>query len=66
LQSSWFYIDPAKISKLAAGQSYIKHIPSAEIAAAVSVGVFDGTTGFRRVGKADALILGVPTPLNKP
>lgn len=60
-----FDIDPAKITRLAAGQSYIKHIPSAEIATAVSAGLFEGTSDFSRAGEADALILCVPTPLNK-
>ena len=60
-----FDIDPGKITTLAAGQSYIKHIPATPIAAAVSAGLFDGTTDFSRAGEADALIICVPTPLNK-
>src|ERR1035437_4728443 len=60
-----FDIDPAKITRLAAGQSYIKHIPSKAIATAVEAGLFDGTTDFSRAGEADVLIICVPTPLNK-
>jgi UDP-N-acetyl-D-glucosamine dehydrogenase len=60
-----FDIDPDKIARLAAGQSYIKHIPSTAIATAVDAGLFDGTTDFSRAGEADALIICVPTPLNK-
>ncbi len=58
-------VDQNKINKLLAGQSYIKHIPSAAIATAVEAGLFDGTTDFSRAGEADALIICVPTPLNK-
>lgn len=60
-----FDVDSDKITKLANGQSYIKHIPAATIAAAVQAGLFDGTTDFSRAGDADALIICVPTPLNK-
>ena len=58
-------VDQNKIQKLLAGQSYIKHIPSLAIASAVEAGLFDGTTDFSRAGEADALIICVPTPLNK-
>ncbi|HXE98224.1 MAG TPA: nucleotide sugar dehydrogenase [Dongiaceae bacterium] len=60
-----FDVDQKKIQKLLAGQSYIKHIPSVAIASAVAAGLFDGTTDFSRAGEADALIICVPTPLNK-
>lgn len=58
-------VDQSKIKKLLAGQSYIKHIESTGIASAVEAGLFDGTTDFSRSGEADALIICVPTPLNK-
>lgn len=57
-------IDESKVSKLNAGQSYIEHIPANKIAAARQSG-FEATTDFRRVSDCDALILCVPTPLNK-
>ncbi|MNQ67509.1 UDP-N-acetyl-D-glucosamine 6-dehydrogenase [compost metagenome] len=57
-------IDESKVSKLNAGQSYIEHIPADKIAAARQSG-FEATTDFRRVSECDALILCVPTPLNK-
>lgn len=60
-----FDIDQKKIDTLLAGESYIKHISSETIGAAVSEGLFDGTTDFSRAGDADALIICVPTPLNK-
>lgn len=60
-----FDVDQNKIQKLQAGQSYIKHIPSAAIMSAVTAALFDGTTDFSRAGEVDALIICVPTPLNK-
>lgn len=57
-------IDEGKVSKLNAGQSYIEHIPSDKIAAARHGG-FEATTDFQRASECDALILCVPTPLNK-
>jgi UDP-N-acetyl-D-glucosamine dehydrogenase len=57
-------IDDSKISRLNAGESYIEHIPSSKIAQAREQG-FEATSDFRRVAECDALILCVPTPLNK-
>lgn len=57
-------INDKKVSDLNAGLSDIEHIPHANIAAAVQTG-FEATTDFTRVGECDALILCVPTPLNK-
>ena len=57
-------IDEVKVAKLNAGQSYIEHIKSNEILRAKETG-FSATTDFSRVKECDALILCVPTPLNK-
>lgn len=59
-----FDIDQSKVDTLSQGKSYIEHIPAAAVSAAVSRG-FEATTDFKRVSEADALILCVPTPLNK-
>lgn len=59
-----FDIDMAKVKSLNAGHSTIEHIDDAEIAAANASGMAC-TTDFSRAGEADALILCVPTPLNK-
>jgi len=59
-----FDIDGEKITKLNAGKSYIEHIPGEAIARAVAAG-FRATADFAEAGKVDALILCVPTPLNK-
>lgn len=57
-------IDEEKVGKLNAGESYIEHIPGEKITAARKSG-FEATTDFQRVCECDALILCVPTPLNK-
>jgi UDP-N-acetyl-D-glucosamine dehydrogenase len=59
-----FDIDQNKIAKLNAGESYIEHIPSAAIARANLQG-FSATCDFSRALEADALILCLPTPLNR-
>jgi UDP-N-acetyl-D-glucosamine dehydrogenase len=59
-----FDIDPEKVDALNAGQSYIEHIASDTISYATQNG-FSATTDFSQAAKADALIICVPTPLNK-
>ena len=57
-------IDPDKADMLMSGKSYIEHISSGRVQAALETG-FEATTDFSRASEADALILCVPTPLNK-
>lgn len=59
-----FDIDEDKVTKLKDGQSIIKHIASQKIVDAARNG-FEPTTDFSRASEVDALILCVPTPLNK-
>lgn len=57
-------VDEEKVTQLNGGQSYIEHIPSEKVSRARQSG-FEATTDFSRVSECDALILCVPTPLNK-
>jgi UDP-N-acetyl-D-glucosamine dehydrogenase len=59
-----FDIDKSKVDALNAGRSYIEHIDAGHIARARKAG-FEATSDFSRARDADALILCVPTPLNK-
>jgi len=59
-----FDIDTKKVDALMAGRSYIEHISAESIAEARTLG-FEATTDFSRALEADALIMCVPTPLNK-
>jgi len=58
-------IDPAKIEALHQGRSYIKHIESSAVAELIKTGAFSATTDFARVKEVEAVIICVPTPLNK-
>lgn len=57
-------IDGEKVTRLNKGESYIEHIPASAIAEARRKG-FEATTDFSRSTEADALIICVPTPLNR-
>ncbi len=59
-----FDIDQSKVDSLNNGKSYIEHIGSDAISKAVKCG-FKATTDFSRIIECDAIILCVPTPLNK-
>ena len=59
-----FDIDEDRIAGLNAGQSPIKHIPGADIAAMASGG-FEATTDFSRIPEVDAIVICVPTPLSR-
>ena len=56
-----FDTDVAKPAKLAAGQSYLRHIPDARIAGAQRL---QATIDFARSAECNALIICVPTPLD--
>jgi UDP-N-acetyl-D-glucosamine dehydrogenase len=59
-----FDVDNIKVDLLRRGRSYIEHIQDSAIELAVEKG-FYATTDFSRVAEVDALIICVPTPLNK-
>lgn len=56
--------DPKKPQAIANGVTYIKHIPSENLQRATNQG-FEATTDFQQASAVDALILCVPTPLDK-
>ncbi len=56
-------IDPRKVERLQAGQSYIGHIASDRVRALVDSGRFEATTDFSRLREAAAIVICVPTPL---
>jgi len=59
-----FDIDQTKVDVLRSGQTYIEHIAAEGITQALARG-FEPTVDLSRAREADALILCVPTPLNK-
>jgi len=60
-----FDIDTSKIAAINQGISYIQHIATERIATAKSQQRLEATTHFERAVEVDALILCVPTPLNR-
>jgi UDP-N-acetyl-D-glucosamine dehydrogenase len=58
-----FDVDPEKPAKLARGETYIKHLGAARVAALTRSGRFEATTDFARLGESDAILICVPTPL---
>jgi UDP-N-acetyl-D-glucosamine dehydrogenase len=60
-----FDIDPGKVDKLNKGESYIKHIPGEKIRQLRDSSLFEATRDYSRLSDADAIIVCVPTPLDK-
>ncbi|MDA1278148.1 MAG: nucleotide sugar dehydrogenase [Verrucomicrobia bacterium] len=58
-------VDPAKVDAINSGRSYIKHINSADIATEFNSRRFKASTDFSEVKEVEAVIICVPTPLNK-
>ena len=58
-------IDPAKVEAITQGRSYIKHIEASAIAEHAKSGRLAASTDFSRVAETEAVIICVPTPLNK-
>jgi UDP-N-acetyl-D-glucosamine dehydrogenase len=58
-------IDLSKVESLNAGRSYIKHIESSTLTEHVKSGRFVASADFSRVKEVEAVIICVPTPLNK-
>jgi UDP-N-acetyl-D-glucosamine dehydrogenase len=57
--------DPVKIRLLAEGESYIGDIATEELRPLVASGRITATTEASAIAEADAVIVCVPTPLNK-
>lgn len=58
-------VDTSKVKAITAGTSYIHHITGATVSEQVTAGRFSASTDFSRVSECDAVIICVPTPLNK-
>src|SRR4051794_14011926 len=53
------------VSLLNRGESHIRDVDAADVAALVASGIFEATTDESRLGDADAISVAVPTPLVK-
>jgi hypothetical protein len=57
--------DESKVDLIQKGQSYIKHIASETIARLIKTKSLSASTDFHNVREAEAVIICVPSPLNK-
>jgi UDP-N-acetyl-D-glucosamine dehydrogenase len=60
-----FDVDPRKVSMLKAGRTYIRHLPAKQFQRLIKERRFTPTTDMKRLGRPDALLICVPTPLDK-
>src|SRR2546429_5682377 len=58
-----FDVDPVKVRKLQAGESYIRHIPAERLQALIKEKHFEEATDSQGLAEADCIIICVPTPL---
>jgi UDP-N-acetyl-D-glucosamine dehydrogenase len=58
-------VDVAKVEVLNAGRSYIKHITAESVSDVVRAGLFSASIEYSRIQDVEAVIICVPTPLNK-
>jgi UDP-N-acetyl-D-glucosamine dehydrogenase len=64
-RSIGFDVDDKKITALKRGDSYIQHIAAELIGEVLEKNLLDATTDFSRIAEVDAVIICVPTPLDK-
>lgn len=60
-----FDIDDAKVRMLKAGRTYIEHLPGAFFKGLIRRGLFTPTSNMNDLSKPDAILICVPTPLDK-
>ena len=58
-------VKQSKVEQLNRGESYLKHIPSESIAEIRRLGTFEATRDYDRLPECDAILICVPTPLNR-
>ena len=58
-------IDSWKVAEINGGRSFIKHIESSDIQDQLTGKRFEASVDFSRVKEAEAIVICVPTPLNK-
>lgn len=60
-----FDVDPGKMERLDAGESYIEAVEQATLAEVVADGKFAWTLDFGRLAECDVVVICVPTPLTR-
>jgi UDP-N-acetyl-D-glucosamine dehydrogenase len=60
-----FDTDPDRVALIMGGRSGIRHIPDETLGPIVADGRLSATSDFTRLGEPDAILVAVPTPLNR-
>jgi len=60
-----FDVDPRKVAMLERGKTYIKHLPAAHFKSLIQKRRFTPTSDMKQLAKPDAILICVPTPLDK-
>jgi UDP-N-acetyl-D-glucosamine dehydrogenase len=60
-----FDVDDTKIELLNAGKTYIEHLPGGYFKDKINAGLFTPTADMSKLGEPDAILIAVPTPLDK-
>ncbi|MEN3747619.1 nucleotide sugar dehydrogenase [Sphingomonas sp. HF-S3] len=60
-----FDVEQSRVDQIMAGGTVIKHIPGEKFAAPIADGSFEATADLGRLGEPDAILIAVPTPLDK-
>jgi len=60
-----FDVSADKVTLIGSGTSYIPDVPAEELADLVARGLIQATSDFSRVAETDAVVICVPTPLDK-
>jgi UDP-N-acetyl-D-glucosamine dehydrogenase len=58
-------IEPERVRKLCAGESYIRDVSSERLAAQIKAGRFDATTDYQALREANIVFVAVPTPFDR-
>ena len=60
-----FDVEQARVDRINAGGTVIAHIPGEQFADALADGRFAATADMARLSEPDAILIAVPTPLDK-
>ena len=58
-------VDAGKVEMLNAGRGYLKHVDTGDLSELVKAGSFQASSNFADVATCDAVVVCVPTPLNR-
>jgi UDP-N-acetyl-D-glucosamine dehydrogenase len=60
-----FDVEQSRVDQIMAGGTVIKHIPGEQFAGPIAEGRFEATSDMARLAEPDAILIAVPTPLDK-